>query len=51
MDKEDNINRDAAVEVGPNLGSIGGQGGENGAHLVEGLGTFGGGHGRNVASV
>ena len=43
MNKENNTNRDVTVAVGPNLGSVGGQGGENGAPPAEGLGTIGGG--------
>ena len=42
MENENNTNRDDTVPVSPTLGAIGGQGGENGATLVEGLGTFGG---------
>ena len=30
MENEDSLNRDATVEVGPNLGSVGGLVGENG---------------------
>ena len=40
MENENNTNRDVTVAVSPNLGSVGGQGGENRANLVEGLGTF-----------
>ena len=36
MDNEDNINRDAAVAVGPNLGSGGDLVGENGQSQDEG---------------
>ena len=42
MENENNTSGDVTVAVSPNLGSVGGQGGENGAPLVEGLGTFGG---------
>ena len=47
MDNENNTNRDDSVSVSPNLGAIGGLGGENGAPLVEGLalGGQGGGNG------
>ena len=43
MDNENKTNRDVTVTVGPNLGLVGGQGGENGAPPAEGLGTIGGG--------
>ena len=43
MDNENNTNRDDTVPVSPNLGAIGGQGGENGAPQAEGLVTTTGG--------
>ena len=52
MDNENNTNRDDSVPASPNLGAIGGLGGENGAPLVEGLalGGQGGGNGATPVS-
>ena len=43
MENENIANRGVAVEVGPTLASVGGQGGENGAPQAEGLVTTTGG--------